>query len=449
MVVVTLGRCEARRSESGGNSVRAVLLTLALLLAPATAWAQSEITFDEKLMSAASGAVDWVEQPSPDEVRHAAPAEAVREGAYVQVTVECVLNAEGRPHDCRAVSEVPSGHGLGPAAVGLADKYRLAPTDQAITGHHVRIPIHFKFGPPPSRAPISPGDLLWIERAPQIGFFGLILLLLGEAAVIDRLAPPASRVSTVETLREALQFVRLYWLRAPGPGLVLLAIGVGFAAVASHLAAPGQPSPDLTWLPAFFAVWFTGMLMLLVGAGAGYRLGGQALSPGRPGFRLGPLGLQFGGVELRIVAALLLTMAMVFLAELIVAVPLMALFAARVAWAVPVLVLAIFMLLVPFTQRLRLLVPRAALGRGFDIGAAWRLTRGALFVCTLSTVAPMILMLPMLAAGALIPTSWLAPASPLFWAMEAAAVLIYAFVCPLNLGVEIALLRRGEPSPTP
>ena len=83
----------------------------------------------------------WAEAPGVAEVAAAYPAKARVAGVGGQVNLSCQINREGRPRDCAALGEQPSGYGFGFAARKLAEHMRVA--DAALRGQEVRVPVTF------------------------------------------------------------------------------------------------------------------------------------------------------------------------------------------------------------------------------------------------------------------------------------------------------------------
>lgn len=106
----------------------ALLASLAALVATATA-------------ASAQAPPLWAEAPSVAEVAAAYPAKARTAGVGGQVNLSCQINREGRPRDCAALGEQPSGYGFGFAARKLAERMRVA--DAALRGQEVSIPVTF------------------------------------------------------------------------------------------------------------------------------------------------------------------------------------------------------------------------------------------------------------------------------------------------------------------
>jgi TonB family protein len=98
-------------------------------------------TFLAATSAAAQRAPTWTEAPSVADVAAAYPAKARAAGASGMVNLSCTLNHEGRPRNCSAIGEKPTGLGFGFAARQLAEKMR---TDApGMDGQEVGIPVTF------------------------------------------------------------------------------------------------------------------------------------------------------------------------------------------------------------------------------------------------------------------------------------------------------------------
>jgi TonB family protein len=94
------------------------------------------------LMASGAAAQQWVEAPSVADVAAAYPAKARAAGVGGAVNLTCTLNREGRPRDCYALGEAPSGMGFVAAAKKLAEKLQA----QGLAGQEVRVPVTFDAG---------------------------------------------------------------------------------------------------------------------------------------------------------------------------------------------------------------------------------------------------------------------------------------------------------------
>jgi TonB family protein len=83
----------------------------------------------------------WSEAPSVADVAAAYPAKAKAAGTGGMVDLSCTINHDGRPRDCAALGEKPSGLGFGYAARKLAERMKLS--DASLNGQEIRIPVVF------------------------------------------------------------------------------------------------------------------------------------------------------------------------------------------------------------------------------------------------------------------------------------------------------------------
>lgn len=129
--------------------------------------------------------------------------------------------------------------------------------------------------------------------------------------------------------------------------------------------------------------------------GAALRLGRQEVEPDRADLEFGPLGIQFGAVERKVLGAMLLLIGLGPAFQLAIGLvgwmlrfagglPLMAVFTALSMCA------AIYVY-----GRFMLLVPRAGFGGGTRLAETWRLTRAALFPLAWVAFIPQILTTPL------------------------------------------------------
>lgn len=89
----------------------------------------------------AAAAQTWAEAPSVADVAAAYPAKAKAAGTGGMVDLSCTINHDGRPRDCAALGEKPSGLGFGFAARKLAERMRLS--DASLNGKEIQIPVLF------------------------------------------------------------------------------------------------------------------------------------------------------------------------------------------------------------------------------------------------------------------------------------------------------------------
>lgn len=72
----------------------------------------------------------WLRRPSADDLAKALPPRAVADGVDGRVRMRCVVGADGVFSGCVVREETPGGYGYGAATVGLAPKFKIAPSDQ-------------------------------------------------------------------------------------------------------------------------------------------------------------------------------------------------------------------------------------------------------------------------------------------------------------------------------
>jgi TonB family protein len=89
----------------------------------------------------AAAAQTWSEAPSVADVAASYPAKAKAAGAGGMVDLSCTINHEGRPKDCAALGEKPTGMGFGFTARKLAERMKLS--DASLNGKEIRIPVMF------------------------------------------------------------------------------------------------------------------------------------------------------------------------------------------------------------------------------------------------------------------------------------------------------------------
>ncbi|MGE0830138.1 MAG: energy transducer TonB [Hyphomonadaceae bacterium] len=87
----------------------------------------------------------WVERPDGADFARYYPERALERERTGSVTLDCVVNANGRI-SCSVASEDPPGWGFGDAAVRISRSFRMAPrleNGQPSEGGRVRVPIRF------------------------------------------------------------------------------------------------------------------------------------------------------------------------------------------------------------------------------------------------------------------------------------------------------------------
>lgn len=268
----------------------------------------------------------------------------------------------------------------------------------------------------------------------DLGWLAAMLVLLGVAAIHDRTAKPsAPRVLVRPVLAAGWRFIGLYWRRAPGPALLSVPVLAGV--VATFLKQQGFLS----------LLGLVGLLLLMVMAmGAALRLGRQEIEPDRTDLELGPLGIQFGAVERKVLGAMLLLIGLGLAFQLAIG---LVGWMLRLAGGLPLMAVFTFLgmcVTIYVYGRLMLLVPRAGFGRGAGLAETWRLTRAALLPLAAVVFIPQILTTPLSLL-----VQWIAPhrlAGTPFGLAEGVVLLIYLLISPFQWGAQIAMLRGLEPA---
>lgn len=147
-------------------------------------------------------ALEWVEKPSPLDVRAAYPQKAITDGVDARVTLKCDVRTDGRVDACGVAAEEPAGYGFGASAVLLAPKFRLAVNDRTAPGSTVNIPVRFETPQtPPMREAafqkptgdyrkLVPAGPFWPEKALKQG--------KGGEAVVDCVVEADGRLSACQ-----------------------------------------------------------------------------------------------------------------------------------------------------------------------------------------------------------------------------------------------------------
>lgn len=88
---------------------------------------------------------DWASRPTADQLMRAYPDRALIGGVAGSVSMNCLVEANGRVSDCNVTRETPGAYGFGRAAGGLARYFRMSPrtVDGAAEGSRVNITLRF------------------------------------------------------------------------------------------------------------------------------------------------------------------------------------------------------------------------------------------------------------------------------------------------------------------
>ena len=90
----------------------------------------------------------WVWQPTIQDVAPFNPRAATQARIVGDVLLACRVRLNRRVHDCRVLTEHPSGYGLGEAAIAASRIFRIWPTKQdgrAVDDGWVVVPTHYDF----------------------------------------------------------------------------------------------------------------------------------------------------------------------------------------------------------------------------------------------------------------------------------------------------------------
>ena len=131
------------------------LMLLGVLLTPQQAAQQPEPGAAE-----ATGAPQWLERPSGEDLGRFFPPRAMMDGVSGRVVLSCVVDGEGALADCAVASEEPEGYDFGEATLRLVPLFRMTPGN---AGARVGIPVTWN-APEPGAGPaimIHLGDLAW------------------------------------------------------------------------------------------------------------------------------------------------------------------------------------------------------------------------------------------------------------------------------------------------
>jgi protein TonB len=92
----------------------------------------------------------WVRQPSAEQLMRAYPDRALRAEIGGLVTLNCLVQPNGRVADCNVAGETPGGYGFGRAADGLTRYFQIAPRTVNGAAEGSRVNIAIRFNPPPA-----------------------------------------------------------------------------------------------------------------------------------------------------------------------------------------------------------------------------------------------------------------------------------------------------------
>lgn len=90
----------------------------------------------------------WIRQPSAEQLMRAYPDRALDAGVGGSVTLNCLVQPNGRVADCRTVREPAGSHGFGRAAHSLTRHFQIAPRTVNGAAEGSRVNIAIRFNPP-------------------------------------------------------------------------------------------------------------------------------------------------------------------------------------------------------------------------------------------------------------------------------------------------------------
>ena len=93
-----------------------------------------------------SAAVHWRSLPSPDDLMLAYPIEAAAAGVTGEAMLQCRLDANHVPGQCRVLWEQPTSAGFGGAALSLANRFQL--NDGLPVSSLINLPVRFELEDP-------------------------------------------------------------------------------------------------------------------------------------------------------------------------------------------------------------------------------------------------------------------------------------------------------------
>lgn len=91
--------------------------------------------------------LQWLREPTYDEMGFAYPKDAVHLLWNGDVTMRCKLKADGGLTGCKVVSETPANIGFGWATLGLANKFKMPAKNlqgESVAGATVTIPVSWR-----------------------------------------------------------------------------------------------------------------------------------------------------------------------------------------------------------------------------------------------------------------------------------------------------------------
>lgn len=90
----------------------------------------------------------WVSQPTGEQMMRAYPDRALQRGLAGSVSLNCLVEANGRVSGCSVTSETPAGNGFGRSAQQLSRFFQINPRTVDGAAEGSRVAINLRFVPP-------------------------------------------------------------------------------------------------------------------------------------------------------------------------------------------------------------------------------------------------------------------------------------------------------------
>lgn len=114
-------------------------------------YTQVAISFSPRALTdpAAIGKPEWASLPGQIDVARLYPTAARKARIGGRGVMNCLVGAGGRLEDCKLVSETPTGHGFGEAALALSPRFALKTwTSEGLPSQGGRVTVPIRFEPP-------------------------------------------------------------------------------------------------------------------------------------------------------------------------------------------------------------------------------------------------------------------------------------------------------------
>lgn len=181
-------------------------------------------------------------QPSKAEIKAAYPPSALTRKITGKAELSCLITPEKTLTDCRVDQEIPAGEGFGPAALTLADRYRLQATDELgrdVVGRRDRIEITF----------LAPGDTAmdWARKPSGEQMRAALPKLAQDSGISGR-----ALLHCVVTVQGVLKDCTVAWERPAGYGFGEGALKLADQFRMKPATRGGRPVEDEISIPVVF-----------------------------------------------------------------------------------------------------------------------------------------------------------------------------------------------------